>query len=830
MSFHLNPLTGKLELASEPIDLGSAFQGVWSGGTTYAKGQAVSFDGALYVAIQDANTNQQPDTATAWWTPVTKQGAQGPQGPAGADGAQGPQGPQGPAGADGAQGPQGPQGPAGTAGAQGPQGPQGPAGADGAQGPQGATGPQGPQGLAGQSIVWKDAWSGSTAYAVGDGVSYNGSSYFCLSAHTNHVPPDATYWGVLAEKGATGAQGPQGPAGADGTQGPQGSQGPQGPAGAQGPQGATGPQGPQGPAGQSIAWKDAWSSATAYAIGDGVSYGGSSYFCLTAHTNHAPPDAVYWGVLAEKGATGAQGPQGPAGADGAQGTQGPQGPAGADGAQGPQGATGPQGPQGLAGQNIVWKDAWSGSTAYAVGDGVSYNGSSYFCLTAHTNHVPPDAVYWGVLAEKGATGAPGSGGGLSGLNAGGIVFGGPSGNAEQDDDLRWDKTNKRLGIGINAPSTLIDIQIPAGDPTYEYIQSTATSLDAVGSWSGMTLAKMIDADYSISSGGYASSGTAPCSLGFTFPNPRIVKTITFYRGYSGGVTFKVQAYNGSSWGDISIISWDQNCAAYNATQGTVTGGAGGDPVTFSVDPVVSSTQWRVYVMSFDSNLWITGLKMTAEAIVGNPYALTVTNTGRVGVGELSPTAKFHVTNEDPAIPASKLYSKTTVSTDVVAAYHSDIDIPGAKVCEVRATGGVYNVTGVYGTLSDERYKENMTPAKSQMADFMRVEFINYYRIGQDEKLLGVNANKFRMIYPRLVEETEDVETFPDPTWTPSEGQTEANRPWKTRKLGTTTLHVKLSVFGPPVMGVVLQEEITLRTALQARVAALEARVAALEAR
>jgi hypothetical protein len=56
-----------------------------------------------------------------------------------------------------------------------------------------------------QKIVWMDAWSGATAYAVNDAVSSGGNSYICILAHTNNVPPNATYWSVLAAKGAAGA-------------------------------------------------------------------------------------------------------------------------------------------------------------------------------------------------------------------------------------------------------------------------------------------------------------------------------------------------------------------------------------------------------------------------------------------------------------------------------------------------------------------------------------------------------------------------------------------------------------------------------------------------
>jgi hypothetical protein len=41
------------------------------------------------------------------------------------------------------------------------------------------------------------AWSGATAYVVGDLASSAGVNYYCILAHTNHVPPNATYWYAL---------------------------------------------------------------------------------------------------------------------------------------------------------------------------------------------------------------------------------------------------------------------------------------------------------------------------------------------------------------------------------------------------------------------------------------------------------------------------------------------------------------------------------------------------------------------------------------------------------------------------------------------------------
>ena len=69
------------------------------------------------------------------------------------------------------------------------------------------------------------AWSGATAYLAADIVTSGGSSYICVLDHTNQVPPNATYWKVLAEKGANGAAGANGKTWHDGTTVPGGGTG-----------------------------------------------------------------------------------------------------------------------------------------------------------------------------------------------------------------------------------------------------------------------------------------------------------------------------------------------------------------------------------------------------------------------------------------------------------------------------------------------------------------------------------------------------------------------------------------------------------------------------
>jgi hypothetical protein len=69
-------------------------------------------------------------------------------------------------------------------------------------------------------MTWRGTWAAGTAYVVNDVVGQAGSSYICIAANTGNAPPNATYWSLVAQIGATGATGPQGPIGNTGPQGP----------------------------------------------------------------------------------------------------------------------------------------------------------------------------------------------------------------------------------------------------------------------------------------------------------------------------------------------------------------------------------------------------------------------------------------------------------------------------------------------------------------------------------------------------------------------------------------------------------------------------------
>ena len=202
-------------------------------------------------------------------------------------------------------------------------------------------------------FLWKGAWDSGTAYAAGDAVSFNGSSYVSLTNSNTGNPPDASpaEWALIAQRGDTGATGPTGATGATGEQGPVGPPGPTGPTGATG-----------------VNWKGAWSSGSTYATRDAVSFSGSSYISLTDGNTGNPPDSspANWDLLAQKGDVG---PTGPAGTTGPTGPAGPMGPAGPTG---PTGATGATGPAGAPGAN--------GTSGSAIGGNYPNTGNNNFLI------------------------------------------------------------------------------------------------------------------------------------------------------------------------------------------------------------------------------------------------------------------------------------------------------------------------------------------------------------------------------------------------------------------------------------------------------------------
>ncbi|MBS7699154.1 MULTISPECIES: hypothetical protein [unclassified Chelatococcus] len=248
-------------------------------------------------------------------------------------------------------------------------------------------------------MTYRGAWSSVTAYAASDVATNAGSLWIALQASTNQAPPSLPttsndYWSLLVPKAQDGNDGAAG-----------------------------------------VTWRGNWSSATAYAVNDGVFYDGSSWRAILAGTNHVPPtfpttSNSYWTLLSAKGADGEDGEDGTNGRSLLSGAGAPQSTDGEDGdfwldtatqnLYGPKvsgawgGFVGLRGEDGASGLN--WRGEWSSATAYAIGDGVQKDGSSWRSKTANTNAPPPTLptisnADWDLVAKRGDPGAAGEGSG-----------------------------------------------------------------------------------------------------------------------------------------------------------------------------------------------------------------------------------------------------------------------------------------------------------------------------------------------------------------------------------------------------------------------------------
>jgi hypothetical protein len=69
-------------------------------------------------------------------------------------------------------------------------------------------------------------------------------------------------------------------------------------------------------------------------------------------------------------------------------------------------------------------------------------------------------------------------------------------------------------------------------------------------------------------------------------------------------------------------------------------------------------------------------------------------------------------------------------------------------------GETYNVTGVYGQISDRRLKENIVPATPKLDDIMKLNVVNFNLIGNENKYIGFIAQEMQEVFPSFVTQSD----------------------------------------------------------------------------
>jgi hypothetical protein len=707
------------------LDGGLNLRGAYDADTEYLLGDVVSYQGSSYVAYQ-TTTGNLPTEGLYWYLMVEKGevGATGPTGPQGIQGITGPTGPQGDIGPTGSQGVQGITGATGATGPTGadstvvgPTGPTGPTGATGQTGSDSTVaGPTGPQGDAGPTGP-----TGPTGPSGQQGVKGD--------------------TGQQGEQGVAGPTGPTGPTGADsivagptGPTGPQGDQGVAGPTGATGPTGAdstvAGPTGPQGIQG------------------------------VTGPTGPTGADSVIPGPT---GPTGPQGDVGAIGATGATGPTGPTGPTGADGEAGVPGEIGPTGPTGATGETgmigMNWRRAWRDDVTYDPGDGVSYQGSSWYCEQQHMDWYPrPDDLTWTLMAQAGDIGPTGPTGdqGIQGPT-------GPTGPTGADGEVGATGPTGPTGsqgiqgeAGIAGPTGANGSDGPTGPTGPQGIQGVTGPTGDQG-----------DAGPTGPTGPTGPQGTAGATgpTGPTGPDNITTSTATnltgFIKGNGSSVIASTSAViSGTSTtarttasktvtisgytltaGDLLAITFTDGFSVNNATLNVNSGGAvnirvGGVNVTTDLLSVGAGTSFTLPLYYDGSYFYAYGSSLNTNTTYSEISTAEIddgsASTARAISGR---RAKYII---DKSIPAVEPGTSGNLLTSNGTAWTSASPPVGGRENLARNGNFINNSTDGYGSTPDDWTNSNANPVQGGIPALTKQNLID---------ILGVSDGDIELLCP-----------------------------------------------------------------------------------
>lgn len=221
----------------------------------------------------------------------------------------------------------------------------------------------------------------------------------------------------------------------------------------------------------------------------------------------------------------------------------------------------------------------------------------------------------------------------------------------------------------------------------------------------------------------------------------------------------------------------------SGTIGTLLGGSSGQVATWNGSQWIASTPASAGVSSLNNggNITLSGatgavtISLTSGNVTGALGYTPVNPTTLSGYAQLS-GATFTGSISAPAFSSGsqgstfagigggaasvQLYNGST------GIYHDGskfgFEGNGSAVCFVyNGTGTIQNLSGLYQAVSDERIKENVTPARSYLADLQKLNVVNYNLKGRTDKYLGLIAQEVQAVIPGLVSEEEKNDVFPD---------------------------------------------------------------------
>jgi hypothetical protein len=443
---------------------------------------------------------------------------------------------------------------------------------------------------------------------------------------------------------------------------------------------------------------------------------------------------------------------------------------------------------------------------------------------------------------------------LSGGTANGVLYLNGSKVATSGSALTFDGTN--LGIGTASPGYKLDVnngggsiagfRVSGNDQANVRLRldnsgSGGRTWELVGGLPGTNNANFSIRDVTgsttpltIDSSGNLGLGVTPSAWGTT-------KALEFsYGSFSANSSLGTDVagncyYNGTNW----IYRVTGVALRYNqATAGHswhVASGTAGNPISFTpamtldasgnlivggTSPVISGAgRGNITINGSSTAVMALSVGGSAKGWFYHDNTNLEINAGTTGAmimyTEGSPRARITAGGEFVVGATATVNSAitsivATASTNVLSLKNGDngnyflycASTANAERLRIEGDGDVYNLNGTYGTISDERVKQDIVDAPSQWDDLKAVRF-RKYRMKSDvaadpnaPSMLGVVAQELEAVCPGLVDEHTDTD-------------------------GETTKTVKSSIL-------LMKAAVALQEAM-ARIESLEADMAALKA-
>jgi len=140
-------------------------------------------------------------------------------------------------------------------------------------------------------------------------------------------------------------------------------------------------------------------------------------------------------------------------------------------------------------------------------------------------------------------------------------------------------------------------------------------------------------------------------------------------------------------------------------------------------------------------------------IVSPTTTITTTISGDLLVGGRTSFNSLKISNKyvfDTSGYSSNYLASSDPSASIVD-YYSDVGYTYNKVFKIDTLGNVSNYSGIYGSISDSRLKENIVSCSPKLEDLLKVRVVNYTLKNSDStKYIGVLAQELEELFPELI--------------------------------------------------------------------------------